>query len=124
MKKRLFLLLLMAVVIVGFNGCATMNKNSNDSALDTKLKKLKVPAVIAVTPELGFTALKFNGNDAKRCSIPEKGKKPEYEICPAFREGAEIIDKQTITIIKSKGSVCYTYYDIHRIAHKICIPPE
>ena len=124
MKRILFLLLAVVVMTIGFSGCATMQKNSSDSVLDDKLKKLKVPAVIAVTPELGFTALKINGKDAKRCSIPEKGKKPEYEICPAFREGAEILEKQTITIIKSKGSVCYTYYDIHRVAHKICIPPE
>ena len=110
--------------MIGFNGCAAMKNSGAESNLDKKLKALEVPAVIAVTPDLDFTALKMDGIDTKRCSIPEKGKKPEFEICPGFREGDKIIKKQTLTIIKSKGSICYTYYDHYHVAHKICIPPE
>ena len=122
MRNRLYLLLIAVMTVIGFSGCAYMHNKDADSALDAKLKKLEVPAVIAVTPGLDFTALKMDGAVAKRCSIPEKGKQPEYEICPAFREGAKILDKQTITVIKSKGSICYTYYDRNNYAHMICIP--
>lgn len=123
MRNRLYLILVAVIAVIGFSGCASMNnKATAESALDAKLKKLEVPAVIAVTPGLDFTALKMDGVVAKRCSIPEKGKQPEYEICPAFKEGAKILDKQTITVIKSKGSICYTYYDRNNHAHMICIP--
>ena len=122
MRNGLYLILVAVIAVIGFSGCASMHNKNADSALDAKLKKLKVPAVIAVTPELGFTALKMDGVVTKRCSIPEKGKQPEYEICPAFKEGAKILDKQTITVIKSKGSICYTYYDMNNHAHMICIP--
>ena len=110
------------VAIVAFNGCGLKRSMTTESDLDAKLKNLQVPAVIAVTPDLDFTALQMNGIEAKRCSIPERGKTPEYEICPAFKENVKIIDKQTITIIKSEGSICYTYYDRNNHAHVICIP--
>ncbi len=116
MKNRFFLLFLLAALIIGLNACCASFK------LSSELKKLDAPAVIVVTPDGEFITLTVDGKEAERCSIPEKGKKPEYEICPAFREGAKVINEQTIKVIKSEGSICWTYYDRNHVAHMICIP--
>ena len=74
MKKALFLFLILIALMISLQGCASFSCNVDDSALDDELKKLKVPAVLAVTPEGKFIALKLDGQEAKRCSVPEEGK--------------------------------------------------
>lgn len=122
MKKGL-IVLLMLLVFLGLNAC--QKQQMATSNLDKKLKELNAPAVVALTPDQGVKPLRITGEEAKPCNVKSGAGDNPKDVCPAFREGAEIISRQTIEIIQSKGSICYTFVDpaTHH-AYQICIPPQ
>jgi hypothetical protein len=88
------------------------------------MEKAGTPAMLSISSLGDFTVFDRNGSELERCTIPVAGEPVLDDVWPAFREGAEIIATQTIGVIISTGSICWTYYDRNNIAHKICVPPE
>jgi hypothetical protein len=119
MKKSLMVIILVLVTLLGINGCKSWLMR--ESPLDSELEKMKVPAVIAITPEGKFVVLSLDGKPLESCTVPKKGAPIPEDACPAFQKGAEVIFKEKVTIIKSKGSCWYTYFDSAGRAHKIKI---
>lgn len=126
MKKSMYYFVLpLVALLLGLNAYQAVNAyemREQRTGLERAMEKAGTPAVLSISSFGDFTAFDREGNELERCSIPEEGQPVPDDVCPAFREGAEIIAKNTIEVIISTGSVCYTYYDMNHVAHVICFP--
>lgn len=121
---RKSLILIGSVLFIGMllNGCSTMKmkpvhvpeKVVFSKGLEKKIEELNAPMAIVVLPDGNVAAYDKDGGPLESCVYPSSmGQKASNRVCKGFSKEKEVVSVNTVTIIKSKGSGCITYVDMH-----------
>ncbi len=124
MGRKLFLIILIGMLLVGLNACGTIlpGKVNYSSKLQTTIEQMRVKATILVTEDGKVLIYDEKGEPPqKRCLYPKPEMKGSEQICPAFQEGSQVKSFQDFSIFKSNSQDCVTLGpDSYGMSYVVC----
>jgi len=131
MRRKLFILILGGILLIGLNACSTIlpGKVVYPSDLQKKIEEVGAKATILVTEEGQVLIYGADGKalDDKACRFPKPKDKTKsrtqdaVKICPAFDAGSQVKSFSDISIFKSNSEHCITLGpDSYGTSYAVC----
>lgn len=117
MKKKLLLVVVSLVLLIGLQACSTTSTTSTDrlgivypEKLAAAIEETGAKVAILVTETGTLSFYNTEGNQLKRCKLPgTESSDPKDPECTVFTKGQAVIGVKALPVLETKGSGCITF---------------